>query len=64
MGKQKKRKYNCTMSRGCPLEGNCLAENIVHLAKTEVKNRNSVNEEKLYIGTTENEWKEDIIIIN
>lgn len=46
------------------MEGNYFCENIDYLAKTEVQNRNSVNEEKSYIGTTENEWIKDIIIIN
>lgn len=46
------------------MEGNYLGENIDYLAKAEIQNRNSANEEKSYIGTTENEWIKDIIIIN
>lgn len=46
------------------MEGGYLGENIDYLGKTEVQDRNNVNEEKSYIGTTENEWLKDIIIIS
>lgn len=45
------------------MKGNCLAENIVYLAKTEVENSNQVIEKKIYIGATEHEWKKKGTII-
>lgn len=40
------------------MEGNCLAENILYLAKIDIENRNNLKEEKMYIGATENECGE------
>lgn len=39
------------------MEGNCMVENKVCQAKTEVENWNIPNKERIYIGATENEWK-------
>lgn len=35
---------NCGIKSVCPLEGNCTAGDRVDLAKTEVENKNRVNE--------------------
>lgn len=54
---QNKPRCNYRIKSVCPLEGKCLAANILCLAETWVENRNNVIEGKLHIGVTENEWK-------
>ena len=47
------RKCDCKNSYNCPLQGNCLAFNIVYKAEIST----SDNEKKIYIGMTSNSFK-------
>lgn len=55
----KKPHCNCRIKN---MKGNCLISNIVFQAKTEVVNKDMV-EEKLYIGSTEKNMEKNITII-
>ena len=45
---------NCRKKDECPLRGNCLDRNVVYRAKVNAVN----NREAVYIGVTENDWKD------
>ncbi|KAJ8027663.1 hypothetical protein HOLleu_32868 [Holothuria leucospilota] len=45
---------NCRVQTQCPLEGNCVADNIVYQATV---TRHYNNKEESYIGLTENTFK-------
>ena len=47
-------KCNCRNKDTCPLNGNCLATNLIYQATI----KSPTNQEKIYIGLTEGTWKQ------
>ena len=45
---------NCRKKDQCPLNGNCLATNVIYQATA----KSTTNQEKVYIGLTEGPWKQ------
>ena len=49
-------KYNCRDRKRCPLNGNCLIDNVIYkvtVRKEDTNNNSNSNDERLYIDTAE-----------